>query len=207
MKKRFLLMVVVATFLLVATAVAVSAAKSNRVTSQIYTFGLEPVQGARAHLMTNEEQVRLKIDTHDLMPGDATTIWWVVFNNPAACSNGIPGISNCSEPDLFNPEVQGEVSYADGQVIGHKGTGRYFAQLYQGVVPRGWFGNGLLYPTSAEIHMVVRTHGQAIDGRINEMIMTFAGACSNVPPAHPGYGDGTPGPNECEDIQFAVFQQ
>jgi hypothetical protein len=212
-RRRFVMKRTLVIFTLVGLMIAgtVATASANwgarQFSSMVYTFGLEPVPGAQAHLWSNAGGVQMQLNTGDLMPGDAISVWWVIFNNPAACQNGIPNISQCGEPDLFIPAVQAEIHHADGGVIGPNGRGRFAARLYQGAVPRGWFGNGLIDPTGAEIHMVVRTHSQAISGRINDQVLTFAGACNNVPPEHPGYGDGTSGPNHCENIQFAVFQQ
>lgn len=191
----------------VLTTATVTADQSNHYRSDLYTFTLKHIHGTHADLLTKEAGVRMNIRTTELTPGDAVTVWWVVFNNPAACSNGIPDLTNCGEPDLFVPEVQGEVVYADGRVVGRNGRTHFAATLTAGGVPNGWFGNGLINPTGAEIHLVVRTHGQAIPGRVHEMTTTFAGGCNNVPPEHPGYGDGDPGLNHCEDIQFTVFQQ
>lgn len=211
MKKHFFFLILGMAVLLVVTATAVTASASNKYHSRIYTTGdQDVVHGAKAQLSTNNDKITMSVNTKELTPGDVVTVWWIIFNNPEECANGTPGIANCAAPDLFNPAVQAEVLFADGAVIEQNGKGKYSAELYQGFVPRGWFGNGLLSPTGAEVHLVIRTHGQAIPGIINDMITTFGGACSNVPAGHPSHNEilpGTPGPNECADIQFAVFEQ
>ena len=57
--------------LLVMTTSVVMAARSNDYRSDVYTFGLEQVTGARAHLQTSEADVQMSIHTKDLTPGDA----------------------------------------------------------------------------------------------------------------------------------------
>ncbi|MGH3735023.1 MAG: hypothetical protein ACRDT6_05305 [Micromonosporaceae bacterium] len=51
------------------------------------------------------------------------------------------------------------------------------------------------------MHMVVRTHGQALPEYLPEQIQSFGAACGNVPEE---FGGG--GPNTCEDLQFAVHE-
>jgi hypothetical protein len=46
----------------------------------------------------------------------------------------------------------------------------------------------------AEIHLVLRTHKEAIPGKIDEMIYSMNGGCADEWPNEP-----------CEDLQFAVF--
>ena len=191
--------------LVLATAVA-TAASSNHSHSKVYTLGLDEISGAHARLTSHQNGVRVQMETQELVPGDVVTLWWVVFNNPDACNYGIPDLTKCGSADISDSEVQADAHYADGQIADHNGRARFTARLYHGAVPFGWTGNGFTNPEGAEIHAVVRTHGMAIDGRINEMILTFAGACNNVPLAHPGF-DAAPGPNHCENIQFAVFEQ
>jgi hypothetical protein len=58
---------------------------------------------------------------------------------------------------------------------------------------------GLMDARKAEIHFVIRSHGPLIPGIIHEQISTFNAGCGGFPPEL-----GTPGPNTCEDLQFAV---
>ena len=60
--------------------------------------------------------------------------------------------------------------------------------------------DGLTDPQGAEVHLVVRSHGERITGMVNDQINTFAGGCT----AESSFG-AAESPNECEDQQFAVF--
>ena len=171
------------------------------------------VEGAEATLLRTGSNVRMTIQTTDLDPHHTYTVWWVVFNNPEECENG------CGEPDLFNDDVGGSVLYAAGHIIGGNGKGHFAGSLRTGDL-RGcqapWDAfdleliggegeldmcrDGLVDPQGAEIHLVVRTHGERIPGMVQDQINTFAGGCT----AESSFG-AADGPNECEDQQFAVF--
>jgi hypothetical protein len=120
----------------------------------------------------------MRIGTGMLTPNNVYTVWWVVFNNPAACS--VP----CNANDLPNPAVRAAVFYAAGFITGPDGVGNVSGHVEAGVPPEGLAvvegtakglepGNGF----GAEIHLVVRTHGAPINGRVDEQISSFEGAC------------------------------
>jgi len=171
------------------------------------------VEGAEATLLRTHNNVRMTIKTTDLDPHDTYTVWWVIFNNPEECDDG------CGEPDLFNDAVGGSVLYAAGHVLGANGKGNFAGSLREGDLSGcqppweafdleliGGDGeldmcrNGLVKPQDAEIHLVVRSHGEKIPGMVNDQINTFAGGCT----AETSFG-AADGPNECEDQQFAMF--
>jgi len=182
--------------------------------SGVYWFAdASEVEGAGASLLRTHNNVRMTIKTLDLDPHHTYTVWWVIFNNPDACENG------CGEPDLFNDEVGGSVLYAAGHVIGGNGKGNFAGSLRTGDLSgcqAPWDGfdleliggegeldmcrDGLMDPQGAEIHLVVRSHGERIPGMVNKQINTFAGGCT----ADTSFG-ASDGPNECEDQQFSMF--
>jgi len=177
--------------LVVATAIAaVSAHAAAVTTTTVQRFSdRSTVDGASSTLIRNEAGVTMAIITSDLTPGDAFTNWWVIFNNPAACAT--PG--SCAGSDLAprggDPAVQSSVLYATGQVISTTGAAGFAARLEAGDTDGALFGPGLLNPMTAEIHHVVRTHGQPIPGMTEAQIDSFSGGCP---------------PNDCIDEQFAV---
>lgn len=194
----------------------VSADGSQQYTSDVLTFDPFPipgsqVEGATARLTTNQSGATVQVQTNSLTPGTAVTLWWVIFNNPQACAGYASGVP-CNVNDLFGntAAVGGEVTYAAGRVIGGDGQATFAGHLPAGDVPQGWFGNGLPNPTGAEIHVVVHTHGPVIPELVADMISSFRGGCADdavIAPGFPAYEDGIPGPNQCMDLQFAVFQQ
>ncbi len=134
----------------------------------------------------------------ELETGTAVTVWLVVFNEPSGCDGP------CDEPDLFNPDAEVDIVYAAGRLVGDTRTRFRFARAVGdasgsigpllGLEPKG-----ILDAYKAEIHYIVRTHGPVIPGLEAEMTSTFGGGCLDAPD-----GYGAPGPNACEDIQFAV---
>lgn len=180
-------------------------------TSPILWFA-DQSEAGEATLIRSEYGIYAHVETTGLQAGDAVTLWWVIFNEPQNCSDGV-----CGENDIFNFDENEElvlnedasmplnfeglasaqiaIARADGHVIDVDGDA-----VFQGFLPAGGFatedlmGLGLVDALKAEVHLVVRTHGQAIPGQVDEMINTFNGGCSDAFPNEP-----------CEDIQFAVF--
>lgn len=194
--------------------VAPAAASDKQITrTDVTKFDPFPVAGdtvgeAWAKLTTDENGADLLLNTADLTPGDAVTIWWVIFNNPEECAAFPQG--TCGLVDLGDPDVAAEITYATGDVINNNGKAHFSAQLGVGHTSQEWFGNGLIDPTGAEVHVIVRSHGQVIPELAANMISTFRGGCHDddfITPGNPGYEDGIPGPNQCVDLQFAIFQQ
>jgi hypothetical protein len=170
--------------LLLAAAVAVAiaalpahAGPAVRTVSPVVLFmTTTDVPDAWSALVRNDDGVAATFHSTGLAPGSTATLWWVFFNNPAACVDG------CNLPDLANPAVRASVQFAAGHVIGGGGTANYGAYITEGdtsgcAVP-SLPCNGLLDSRAAEVHLVVRTHGQALPGAIDEQISSFNGGCN-----------------------------
>jgi len=54
----------------------------------------------KADLKRSKEGVNLTVRTTGLEPGNAYTIWWVIFNDPEACSP-----TGCSDADFGTADV------------------------------------------------------------------------------------------------------
>jgi hypothetical protein len=155
------------------------------------------VGGAFSTLVRSDDALRMHVSTSDLDPGAAYTVWWVIFNFPENCS------APCNMDDITNPAlrtaVQTAVGFAAGHVVGNNGKGNFSGLLKVGDLsgfgdgvdstPPPPLGPGLLNPLGAEVHLVIRTHGQQIPGLVDEQIHTFEGGCSI---------------NACDDKQFSM---
>ena len=185
---------------------AVSAKASSKQTAPI--GGLADITGT-ATLHRNKNGITVNFKAEGLYPG-AYTIWWVIWNNPLECTEG----NLCGEADFGTPNVDVEVMYAGGHVVGNNGKGNFSAHLNAGDdTPESMneaFGlpiiGGLRVGNTfdAEVHVVLRTHGPAVPGLINEQIGSYRGGCDN--PFQ--YAPFTVYPNtigECADIAAAVF--
>jgi hypothetical protein len=165
------------------------------------------VEGAYSRLIRYNNGVTMTLSTSDLIPSDVYSIWWVIFNEPQNCSDGA-----CDLDDLFlvedgqivldevgNRALNWEGIEASNISVQHaagsyndEGTINVSASLGLGSVPGIVFGPGLLDAQKAEVHLVVRTHGQFQEGAFDDQISTFGGGCDPI--------DTAP----CDDVQFAM---
>lgn len=157
-----------------------------------------------------ETGVVATLHTRELTPDDVVTMWWVIFNEPANCTDA------CGEDDIFVVDQDGRLVIGDnglelnieqveaakisvlgatGNVIGENGEGHFSAVLTTGDNPNVVFGPSLLDPINAEIHLVLRTHGPLNPDALDEQIIAFNGGCAAEFPNEP-----------CQDVQFAVHQ-
>ena len=174
-----------------------SAASNGRATSsKVYQFSDMSETGAST-LRRDGNGIALTINTSDLLPGYAYTVWWLTFDKPEFCSPPA-----CGEDDVFEDALAGGpnkmqlsiLGAADGSVINGNGRANYKGYLEKNDASTAIFGDGLDYPRTAEVHYVIRSHGPAIPGLIEEQITTFNGGCD----------PGQPNEGLCEDVQFAV---
>ncbi len=170
------------------------------------------VNGSSAKLRREESAISIRINTTGLPPG-AYTNWWVVFNNPSACT------APCDLDDLFNltqrAAVQSSVLFGAGGIVTDTGVGHFQAHLEEGVLPTGpgqvGFGPGLLNAEGAEIHYLVRYHGPASSDPtiLQKQISHIAGGCVNLAPM-PGQPGNDPIAAHrlfpCYDVQAAMLQ-
>jgi hypothetical protein len=162
--------------------------RATRSVSELRRFSDETiVPDSSSTLLRNRSGITMTIHTSELEPRAAYTIWWVIFNQPDACA-GDP----CGLGDLFDMDVQASVLFAAGHVVPPSGKGNFAASLRAGGPTRQvLFGPALLDSRHAEVHLVVRSHGQPIPGLVHDQIGSFEGGCDI---------------NTCEDVQFAIHK-
>ncbi len=206
-----LLVAALAMFMTVIAVAPSHAAKNvSWSSSQVVAFADPETRLGASHLVRTRWGVVATFRTSGLMPREALTLWWVVFNNPAGCTDP------CGEDDIFlnGDPAQGlntagiaaadiVAGYADGALSGKQG--RAFMRAWLGTgdrVSEIIFGDGPVLKDSheAEVHLVARSHGPAIPGMVREQTGSYAGGCEVFlnPPAVP-VAEG-----ECADIHFAV---
>lgn len=194
---------------MISTATVSAAAEHETVAVNWHAqSGSGPVgDGASATLIRRADGVSFRIQTDNLRPGHAYTLWFVAINNPSACT-----ASPCSGPDIvLNAATNSQVIYGAGHVVGDSGRGTFAGSFRAGELPGGWFaGRGLEDPLAAHIHLVLNDHGPVIQGLVSEMIHTYRAGCTDasLPGIFPASAkaDGTPGPNTCRLYQTAVFE-
>jgi hypothetical protein len=165
------------------------------------------VPEARAVLVSRDGGIRIRLKTQNLVPRNAYTIWWVLFNEPENCLT-----RPCTAADVLTraDAVKGDIGFATGRFF-NTAEGTFTAQLAKGPLAGGWYGHGLSNPRGAEVHLVIHDHGPRLPELARNMITTFRGGCTDasLPAAFPpiAFADGIPGPNTCRLVQFAILQQ
>ena len=160
------------------------------------------VAGADATLVRQPDGISFTFDGKNLTAGNAYTIWFIAFDNPGECDFPMTGISLCGVNDLLsNPAAQPTAVWSAGHVVGKTGEatwgGRVAVGDTSGCTEGGQLAcnDGLTNSQSAEIHLVLRSHGPAIPELVNEQIHSFNQGC---------YA-GQPNVGQCTNVQFAAF--
>jgi hypothetical protein len=168
-------------------------------TQSVLWFADATDTGGLSHLTRTGNMILVTVEAEGLVPGDAVTLWWVVFNNPAGCSSGTCG------DDEFEPgnedlleDAEVAVGNASGNVVKSDGTLEFGGALRKNTMDdhQILFGAGFaspylltVDPDDAEVHIVGQTHGQGRGGKkLREQLTYFEANC-------------TP---SCADVQFAV---
>lgn len=151
------------------------------------------IEGTYSQLIRSENTIAMELKTNDLMPREPYTVWWVIFNEPTACSE------TCDGDDIFaadgsmslNEAAEISILFADGAMSDADGNGNFSAVLTEDR-PFGQVlaGPGLTATQDAEVHLVVRHHGDLIPELAYEQL-SQGSACS-----------------DCykQDVQFAIHQ-
>ena len=199
MRKRIAMTLCLLIVLVSGLSVAMAAGPAQRYTTTVHDISdfptITPVEGSWAQLVTNDRGATLQVNTSELTPGHAITVWWVIFNYPENCTDGVCGLDDAFPPP-GNLAAGTSVSFAAGHVIGGSGQGNYGAHISVGGDAAPWHF-GLLEPRTAEYHFVLRDHGPAIPGIVHEQISTATAGCNNFPPFTGEY--------TCVDVQAGRF--
>ena len=137
---------------------------------------LTVVPGASSRLIRNANGISATLNTRGLIPGNAYTMWWVIFGDA-------PG------PPIL-------VTYAAGNIVGGSGRSVFSGHLSVGDI----FDN----PLTAEVHLAIRTHGPAQPGMIPDQIHTFAEGCTSGYGNGPALYPDSDVVGYCANIQVAI---
>jgi len=172
MRKSFL--AVFSVLLLFTTAILLEAQSPNAA-DQDFTSVKVMASGAvvgSAHLVRNDKGITCVIQTSGLVPGDVYSVWWVIPNE-ALIFNATGGIAGGDGTGNFAGHASvGPVGPVDGSVVLSNGDGLFDS------------------PRSDTITVIIRHHGPAIPGIIDQQKGSFNTGC------------GTGG---CKNVQKATF--
>ncbi|MCH8992905.1 MAG: hypothetical protein IIA44_14300 [Acidobacteria bacterium] len=139
----------------------------------------------------------MNFDSTD-MPVGGWTVWWFIFNNPSACSDGECGLNDALPPP-GNPEVGVAVLWATGGIVGPDRMGHFSAHLGVGAdaAPGQVLWGELTNPMGAEVQLIVKYHGPASfgDPALVDELSTSRGSCKT---------DSNPEGFPCYDAQVAI---
>ena len=124
-------------------------AKTNKLTAPIIDYTLNEIPGASSTLHRNVNGITVNFKTKGLIPGNAYTLWFVVFGDA-------PG------PPLFS-------THAAGHIVGGSGNGNFSGHISVGDI--------IYNPLTAEVHMALRTHRPAQPEMMPDQIQTIDGGC------------------------------
>jgi hypothetical protein len=159
------------------------------------------VPGGSSQLVRTNTGISAQLSTAELTPGQAMTLWFIVFNNPLEC---VSGPYDCGPADLgMNRAAKGDFVLATGHVIGDSGTATFAGHLNTGDVsgsglpelPGGCVPGydgcggpvGLLNPEGALVVLAVHSHGPALTGQgLVSQIGSYLGGCEVVVGTVPG---------------------
>jgi len=138
-------------------------------------------------------QVRVEEDSplHELIAGDAVTIWVGSFAHPEECAPAEPDTCSGGRGDLADEDVGGFLQFAGGRVLGN-GPINLAVNVREGDTSNkeGGVADGLQNPEGAEIHFVIQTHGPPLPGHVDEQISENKGGCNP----------------DCSTLAVAIFQ-
>jgi hypothetical protein len=162
--------------------------------------------GAVGKLTRSDDGISFEIATEALEPNHAYTIWLAMINEPSACTT-----QPCPTPEfLQNPATDAQVVFGAGAVADENGKATFKGERKMGPIPEGWLAGGeLKKPLTAQVLLVVNSHGPVIEGYMPDMIETYRAGCADagLPEVFPptAKADGRPGPNTCQLTQSVVF--
>lgn len=159
-------------------------------------FGTGSGVSGQATLTRSVDGLWLDIAAEGLVAGHAHTIWWVIFDNPQGCK-----VDGCGLDDLGRRSAQ--VTLVNGLgFVASAGVTNFATHLDRHDVGdrQVLLGDpaGVDNPYQAEVHAIVRSHGEAETDPDNLALQTSTvGGFCNLPPDESDGG--------CLDVGVVVF--
>jgi hypothetical protein len=159
------------------TVAADSAERSTQPVVQIW----DGTPLGNSTLVRTDSGISASYHSSGVPAGQAVTLWFVVFNNPAACTGP------CGAVDLFfNPAAEGDFLVGAGHVIGGSGQANFGASLQVGETSGSAFAEigmpersiGLTNPRGAQVALLLHSHGPKLSGEaLASQMSSFTGGC------------------------------
>lgn len=170
--------------------------------------GMAPgaIDGSSVLLHLSTAGAAMSLETSELKPGHAVTVWFVAIQSPENCkANPCSPMEAMGMEERMNPVA----TNAGGAVVSREGRIRVQGFLPVGEVAGNFYETTFTEPETSEYHIVVHDHGPLIPEFAADQISSFRGGCTadSVPPFYPDSSrtDGQGGPNKCITQQVALF--
>lgn len=165
-----------------------------------------PVDGSLVRLHRSAAGAAMTLETSELTPGHAVTVWFVAIQAPENCAaNPCTPMEAMGMADEMNPVA----TNAGGAVVSDEGRIRVQGFLPVGEVAGNFYDTTFTAPETSEYHIVVHDHGPLIPELAADQTSSFRGGCTaeSVPPFYQesSRNDGAGGPNTCITQQVALF--
>ena len=168
-------------------------------------------------LVRTDAGISATFHSSGLPAGQVVTMWFVIFNEPGACSSTPCGLADL----LFNEDAKGDFLVGAGSVIGGSGSGNFGAHLQVGDVGGSAFPEigmperviGLTDPRTAQVGLLLHSHGPKASGQVlASQLSSFTGGCDvflgDLELPGSGIADGPEdlpqAVGECSTIQVSV---
>lgn len=172
-------------------------------TADVFSPVLNEVVGSST-LLRGENAMNAKFETSGLEPGYAYTLWWGIINQPENCND-----TPCSLADLANSEIKADFLFVSGRVADESGTAIFSGSLLENdgsTSVNDQLGlpidvGGLLDAQKAQIQLLLRSHGPAVSGMVDDQISTYGGGCTDFLAPFSEIPDEE---GECAEMQVSV---
>lgn len=166
----------------------------------------DAIPNSEAELERGDDSFAMEIKTSELVPGDAVSAWWMIWNHPENCAQEVCDLIDA----FFNPAVGFSLVNGRGAIVDEDGTAVFRSTVdvdsTNPSVPfpeailindtlHSQFDPGLLNPEGAQVWFNLKTHGPASEDpqMLEEQLTTLSGGCAS------------PFVLPCKDIQQGRF--
>jgi hypothetical protein len=155
-------------------------AQSTFQASNAHVFMTDIAVAGAGTLLREADGVKLRVEMDGLDSNSAYTLWWIIFNNPGACTDGTaPAL--CGLGDVGFEPADTAVRNAAAFISSPSGTGNTTGEMDVGPAPAGAAGFGQLNDSvGAEIHIIVQTHGRPLVGSVAAQMTIPGAACNKI---------------------------
>ncbi len=183
-------------FVLFAVPFSASAGGVSFQTAEVTELSTRDGTGA-ATLTRQGRSVHVRVALAGLDPYSVYSVWFIVWNRPHKCGSPNPVGGSCTPPP-GGGDAPDAVRNAAGFVTGEDGVANFSAWLDAGREVHGLPGFGRLTRTlRSEIHVVIQSHGEPLQGSVAGQISTPGFACN--PDCSDQFGYVFPPVNPAED--------